>query len=177
MADDRVPPSARIPTMMSHSKFTPFLLCLLVTSAVPTSGFAQQPTYWQDVRPVFRKHCTVCHSAKNLKEVDVSGGLALDSYEAVLKGSTQPVVRPGQAADSRLVKLLVAKDKSRRMPLDAPPLPDETIALVKKWIDAGAPEGTRPADTPDPVAKKAGPARKLDILLPTTTVPPAGALG
>src|SRR5262249_54494213 len=99
------------------------------------------------------------------------------SYEAVLKGSTQPVVRPGQAADSRLVKLLVAKDKSRRMPLDAPPLPDETIALVKKWIDAGAPEGTRPADTPDPVAKKAGPARKLDVLLPTTTVPPAGALG
>ena len=36
------------------------------------------PTYWQDVRPILRKHCVVCHSERKLSEVDVSAGLALD---------------------------------------------------------------------------------------------------
>src|SRR5205814_432847 len=59
------------------------LAILIVSAAVAERAPAADPTYWQDVRPALRKHCTVCHSAKNLKELDVSGGLALDTYEAV----------------------------------------------------------------------------------------------
>ena len=61
-----------------------FFVCF-VCFVVPLR--AAEPTYWQDVRPVLRKHCTVCHSKRNLDEVEVSGGLALDSYEAILKGA------------------------------------------------------------------------------------------
>jgi WD40 repeat protein len=154
------------------------ILWVLWVVAVPAQLAAQQPTYWQDVRPIFRKHCTVCHSAKNVKEVDVSGGLALDSYAAALKGTKHPVVTPGKSADSILVQLITSNDKSKRMPLDAPPLPAESIAVIARWIDAGAPEGTKPEETPDTtVAKKSATVRKLDILLATTTIPPAGALG
>src|SRR5579884_2578875 len=124
---------------------------VVVLVVVPHAG-AQ--TYWQDIRPVFRKHCTVCHSAKNLAEPDVSGGLALDSYAAALKGSERKVIHPGKSTESPLVKLIVTENVKRRMPLDAPPLPAETIEQLRRWIDGGAPEGT-PTETPAETATAA----------------------
>ncbi len=134
-------------------------------------------TYWQDIRPVFRKHCAVCHSAKNLNEPDVSGGLALDSYAAALKGSERKVIHAGKSDESPLVKLLVTTNEKRRMPLEAPPLPADTIALIRRWIDAGAPEGKQ-TDAPatETIARKAA-VRKRDLFLPTLATPPAGLLG
>src|SRR5262249_48928846 len=126
------------------------------------------PTYWQDVRPVLRKHCTVCHSAKNLEKLDVSGGLALDSLEGIKKGGEIKVVTPGKASESRLIGILRHKDPSQRMPLDADPLPDETVALLRKWVDAGLPEGTRPREDDSAVAVQAPKRlRKLDVVLAT----------
>src|SRR5262249_38459328 len=59
--------------------------------------------------------------------------------------------------------------KDRRMPRDAEPLSDETVALLKAWIDGRAKEGTRPVEAEtagaSPVARP--PARHLDLLLPT----------
>src|SRR5262245_55478706 len=98
-----------------------------VCSVVSFSS-AAEPTYWQDVRPVFRKHCFACHNRKNLKEVDVSGGLALDSYQAALKGSKRPVIKPGQSGESVLVKLILSTDPEKRMPLAATPLDAKSIA-------------------------------------------------
>src|SRR5437867_8734594 len=160
--------------MITHSFLSSLCLCV---SVVQTPAPGQQPTYWQDVRPIFRKHCTVCHSAKNAKEIDVAGGLALDSYEAAIKGGRQKVLTPGKSDQSRMVKLLTTANKDSRMPLDAPPLPPETIALIKQRIDAGAPEGTRPAEAEPVLAKKPGVGRKLDVALLTGATPPAGFLG
>src|SRR5207245_2004045 len=123
-------------------------------------------------------HCTVCHSAKNLNELDVSGGLALDSYQAVLKGSTRTVIKPGKSDESKLLKLVMSTDPDKRMPLGAMPLAAENIDLLRRWIDAGAKEGQAPASV-EVATTSASPVRvrKLDITLPTSTVPPAGALG
>src|SRR5262249_29990595 len=101
---------------------------------------AAEPTYWQDIRPVFRKHCTVCHNEKNLKELDVSGGLALDTFVGVRRGRQTPIVTPGDGANSPLIRALRHADNTKRMPLDGEPLPDTIVALLKAWIDAGAKE-------------------------------------
>src|SRR4051794_26269606 len=77
-----------------------FSLLLLFPVSASAQSPAPEPTYWQDIRPIFRKHCTACHSTKNLKEIDVSGGLALDNFEATKKGSKRPVVVPGASAKS-----------------------------------------------------------------------------
>jgi hypothetical protein len=146
----------------------------LVSSA---RGQTKEPTYWDDIRPLFRKHCTVCHSARNLKNTEVSGGLALDSPEAIKKGSSRPVLEVGKSADSILVHLLVTTDAKKRMPLDAAPLPAADIALIRRWIDTGAKEGTRPADVEPVITKSSGPRRRLDVLLSTAAVPPAGMFG
>src|SRR5437870_3044308 len=101
--------------------FSVFSVC----SVVPSS--AAEPTYWQDVRPVLRKNCTACHNARHLRDRDVSGGLALDTYEAVMKGAQKPVVQVGKSADSAMIKAVVTTDTEKRMPLAAPALTPETI--------------------------------------------------
>src|SRR5207244_7906179 len=98
-------------------------LCVLCDSVVRSA----EPTYWQEIRRVLRKHCTVCHNARNSSDPDLSGGLALDSYEAVRKGGKIAVVKPGHGGESLLVTILRHPKKDRRMPRDADPLPDETV--------------------------------------------------
>ncbi len=150
------------------------LLTLLPLLAAPPAP----PTYWQDIRPVFRKHCTACHSARHAKDVDVSGGLALDSYEAALKGGTDRVIQPGKSGASLLIHLISTKDEDKRMPLGSKPLSAENIALIRRWIDTGAKEGQKPAEGPVVVTTtKPRRTRKLDVVLPTSAVPPAGVLG
>jgi len=155
-------------------------LCELCVSVAP--AFSADPTYWQDVRPLLRKHCTVCHSERRLDEPDVSAGLALDTPANIRKGGKQTVMIPGQPTKSTFIRLLTAKDLKRAMPLDADPLAAEEIALLTKWVALGAPEGTKPADdgavtVAVPVAK----FRKLPVsfttkvILPKTSVTP-GAL-
>ncbi|HKA07183.1 MAG TPA: c-type cytochrome domain-containing protein, partial [Gemmataceae bacterium] len=146
-------------------------LCALAFGSIAA---AADPTYWQDVRPIFRKHCTVCHSQKNLAESDVSSGLALDSLEAIRKGGKRPVIVPGKSSESQLVAILRHPKPSRRMPLDAAPLPDATVALLKQWIDAGLPEGTKPAETNVSVAGVAPTRRKADVIIATKALLPKG---
>src|SRR5262245_14187799 len=114
---------------------------------VVNSSPAAEPTYWQDVRPLMRKHCTVCHSVRTIKEVDVSAGLALDSYAAITKDPKKPFVVRGKAAESELIKRLHVSDASKRMPLDADPLSIEVIDVLTRWVNAGAPEGARTEET------------------------------
>jgi WD40 repeat protein len=142
------------------------------------SSSAAEPTYWQDVRPVLRKNCIACHNARHVRDLDVSGGLALDTYEAVLKGAKEPIVRPGKSADSALLKAVVATDTEKRMPLAAPALAPETIDLLRRWIDRGAREGVKPVGDASALTTSA-PARvrRLDVTLPTSAPAPTGARG
>ena len=69
-------------------------------------------------------------------------GLRLDSFDALMKGSQKgPVVRPGNAAGSELVRRLKGQSQPR-MPMTGPPfLGDAEVARFERWIDAGAPRG------------------------------------
>jgi WD40 repeat protein len=147
--------------------------------AVPCfAGPTGDPTYWKDVRPILRKNCTVCHSARNLKEIDVSGGLALDSYEAVLRGGKHPVLVVGKSDASQLIRLVSTTDDEKRMPLAATPLPPENIALIRRWIDRGAIEGAPSSVDPVPAAVSISRRRhKVDVVLATDAVAPKGIAG
>src|SRR5512132_2958704 len=104
------------------------IAAILLISALPVSASAQTDlTYWQDIRPIFRKHCTACHSTKNAAKVEVSGGLALDTFEATKKGTKRSVLTPGKSDKSLLYELLITKDVKLRMPLDSDPLSKEKI--------------------------------------------------
>ncbi|HEY1187239.1 MAG TPA: c-type cytochrome domain-containing protein [Gemmata sp.] len=157
------------------------LATLCVLGALCGASRAADPTYWNDIRPVLRKHCVVCHSERRLSEPDVSAGLALDKPENIKRGAKDGkvvVLVPNKPDESLLVTLLTSKDKGRAMPLDAAPLSPEEISLIRKWVAAGAPEGTRPKGTETGApAGPARPVRKLDVTFGTkATLPKTAAL-
>jgi len=155
-------------------------LCALCVFVVPASSSrAAEPTYWADVRPILRKHCTVCHSERRLDEPEVSAGLALDKPENIRKGShggKVPVLVAGQPEKSLIVALLTEKDKQRAMPLDADPLPEADIATIRNWVATGATEGTRPAEEKTAGLNQAARrVRKLDVSFATKATLPKTA--
>jgi WD40 repeat protein len=171
----------RAPRTTNHTeplKQLLFIPSVFFVSLPCFAGPIGDPTYWKDVRPILRKNCTVCHSARNLREIDVSGGLALDSYEAVLKGGKYPVLVAGKSGASQLFRLISTNDDEKRMPLGATPLPPENIALIRRWIDIGAIEGARSSVNAIPAAVPISRRRhKIDVVLPTDAVVPRGSAG
>ena len=111
----------------------------------PAAASADEaPTYERDVKALFARRCNVCHSKKNLADLDVSAGLALDSYEAALAGTGEhKVIDAGNAAGSVLYERLNDPDEEQRMPLAEPPLSEAQRDVIRRWIDAGAPRGVQ----------------------------------
>ena len=110
------------------------------------------PTYERDIKPIFAKRCTVCHSARKRDDPEISGGLVLDSFEGVLAGTARhKVIVPGRSTASELVHRLADADEDQRMPLQDEPLPGPQQELVRRWIDAGAPRGVAMAAVRAPV--------------------------
>src|SRR6266545_2737870 len=137
------------PAATPGASMTRFALSFAAVCALGAPSFAADPTYWQDVRPILRKHCVVCHSERKLSEVDVSAGLALDKPDNIKKGGKNgkvPVLVVGKPEESLLVTLLTSKDKKRAMPLDADSLSAEEVAVIRKWVASGAPEGVKPKE-------------------------------
>lgn len=143
-------------------------VCLFLIGRVA----AAEPTWWQDVRPVLKKHCTACHSARTVADPGTSGGLALDTYAAALRGK-RPAVRPGDRAGSPLLERILAQDEERRMPAGGKALAPDTIALLERWIDAGALEGKPPEARREAVARRT--PRRIDVTIATPVTPPAEA--
>ncbi len=71
------------------------------------------PNYERDIKPIFSRRCTVCHNATKRGDLDVSGGLALDSFEGILAGtSRRKVIVAGRSAESELLRRLARRTKS-----------------------------------------------------------------
>jgi len=106
---------------------------------------SSEPDYNRDVAPLFKKYCLGCHSAD-----DPEHGLVLETYDALLKGGEGgAAIAAGKSDASRLVLMLDGRAKPAMPPKDnEAPTPAE-IALVKRWVDAGAkgPSGTGPDPT------------------------------
>jgi WD40 repeat protein len=146
--------------MLKHT--LPFLALI----AIPATAFAQPAaavTYKDQVLPLLRKHCQNCHNPDK-----ASSDLDVTSYQALVAGgSSGEALKPGNAGQSLLYKV-TAHEAEPKMPPKGPRVPDADLAVLKKWIDAGAPEtavgaakaANRKVDV-DPVAvslgKPAGP--------------------
>ncbi len=116
----------------------------VLLAGLATSGQAQAPPaapptaqveFTRDIEPVLNSRCHECHGPKKSR-----GRLRLDQKAAALKGGmTGPAVVPGRSDDSQIMRRVLGLDGEDRMPLDADPLPDAQIALLRAWIDQGAP--------------------------------------
>ena len=96
------------------------------TPEVPAN--VDNPTFDAYIGPLFASKCTVCHGGSSPQK-----GLDLSTYASAMKGAEDgPVIIPGDSAGSKLVQVQSGKHFAN--------LSSEELDLVKKWIDAGAPE-------------------------------------
>jgi WD40 repeat protein len=153
-----------------------FMLPLLL--AIPTLAHAQKPdaavTFKDHVQPLLRKHCLNCHNADKPKsDFDIS------SYATLMSGGASgEAVKPG-SPDQSLIYRVVTHAAEPNMPPKGGKIPDADLALIKRWIEGGAPEtavgaakaASRKVDI-DPVkvtlGKPEGPAPMPEKLPPVT---------
>lgn len=111
---------------------------LVALGVVSTASAADDKVnYEEHVKPIFRSKCFSCHNT-NKKSAD----LDLSNYTAMMQGGgSGEVIEPGSADDSYLF-MVMNHDTEPVMPPNADKLPDETLSIVRKWIDQGAPENS-----------------------------------
>ncbi len=100
-------------------------------AAPPDQNATASVSFEKEIKPIFEQHCAGCHNPKNDKS-----GLSLDTPESILLGGSKsgPAAKQGKSAESPLI-LYMRGTKKPRMPFSGPPLPDNQIGLVAKWID------------------------------------------
>lgn len=116
--------------------------------AAGPSGSAESDFFESKVRPLLIAHCYECHSEE---AGESAGQLRLDTAEATRRGGTRgPALVPGDAQASLLLRAVTYEDADLEMPPDGR-LPDEAIAVIRAWIESGAPDPRSDA-SPSPMA-------------------------
>jgi len=112
------------------------VLAVLATVVVrPWHWLEPEVDFNTQIKPILNKNCIACHGG--VKKVE--GFSVLFRHEAVAPTkSGKPAIIPGHADQSEMIRRLTLQDPEQRMPLDAPPLEEEEIELLRKWIDQGA---------------------------------------
>jgi mono/diheme cytochrome c family protein len=130
-----------------------YAVMLLGTVIAQAPVAVTAPTFG-DVAVILDERCILCHQG-----AAAPLGLRLDSFAGIMAGSQRgPVVTPGQPDESELVRRLEGTSLPR-MPLTGPPFLDEDqLALVRRWIEAGALDGDSTSQAVAP-AQEAQPAQ------------------
>ncbi len=103
--------------------------CFLVAHVVAAD--AGSLTFERDIRPILKEHCFDCHGATN----ELKGELDLRLVRFMVKGGESgSAVTPGMPAES----LLLERVQAGEMPPSGKKMPPEQIAIIEKWIAAGA---------------------------------------
>lgn len=116
--------------MLSHrlAGSTLIVLCLVAP------GAAEEISFNRDIRPILSDTCFFCHGPDSEhREAD----LRLDQEEA----AKEYAIVPGDAEASEIIDRITSDDADLKMP---PPesgkrLSKKEIALLKRWVDQGAP--------------------------------------
>lgn len=94
---------------------------------------AQLEFFERRIRPLLVTNCYGCHTTAE------SGGLRVDSREALLKGGNSgPAVLVNQPEASLLIQVVTYKHSRLKMPQGKPRLKDEEIVSLSNWIKDGA---------------------------------------
>ncbi|MFN0107585.1 MAG: DUF1549 domain-containing protein, partial [Blastocatellia bacterium] len=85
------------------------------------------------IRPLLATNCYDCHASAE------SGGLRVDSREALLKGGNSgPAIVPNQPEASLLIQAVAHTHSRLKMPKGKPKLKDDEIADLRQWIKDGS---------------------------------------
>lgn len=123
------------------------LLAALACAGLSATGAqADTVSFAGEIAPTLRTQCATCHMTG-----DEPGGMKLypsAAYQSLVQvpSASSPLLRvaPGAPQESYLLhKLqgthLEVSGQGVQMPFGQPPLSDETLQLIRRWIEQGAP--------------------------------------
>lgn len=120
-------------------------LPLALLLGLATAGATQEPAapdYDAAIAPILKRYCAGCHN-----DGDREGEFSLESYASLQAGTEDgPALLAGDAANSRIIRLMTGAAAPRMPPKDKPKPSAEEIDRIRAWIDAGArgPSGEPP---------------------------------
>ena len=117
------------------------LVVWLGTAEVAARTPRRAVDYLAQIKPLLATKCYACHGA--LKQ---RAGLRLETRALMLRGGDGGgVVVPGRGVDSELLKRITSTAEGRMPPASAgSPLSKDEVALIRAWIDQGAPAPDEP---------------------------------
>jgi mono/diheme cytochrome c family protein len=120
---------------------------LLAAAPAAAQTAADRPTFTKDIAPILQKSCQQCHRPDSIAPMSLLTYEQVRPYARAIKQRTQLAYVPGQRGVmppwlyERNVGVQKLKEDQR--------LSDAEIALIARWVDSGAPQGS-PADLPPP---------------------------
>ena len=93
------------------------------------------PIFEQQILPILKEHCFLCHADKKQKS-----GLRLDIRSKARTGgeSGKLGIVPGKPSESELYQRLITDDAEKRMPPTKEKLTAQQTELIRRWIESGA---------------------------------------
>lgn len=108
-------------------------------TSIPTESATETPvnqtgsqtvSFASNIVPILETYCVKCHGLERVRE-----GLNMTTYDNLMAGSFNgPVVVPGNADESLLVKLVA----NNEMPDRGPKVPPEELQTIIDWVNQGA---------------------------------------
>jgi hypothetical protein len=112
--------------------------------AAAQSGSSGDVTFTRDIAPILQRSCQHCHNSSGVAP------MPLTTYEEVRPWSRAIKTRTGLGARAGVMPpWFVERNIGIQHFKNDPSLSEAEIALIAKWVDAGAPRGN-PADMPPP---------------------------
>lgn len=149
--------------------------CLWLAIAASETALAAEPDFRRDVEPIFKQYCNGCHNG-----TDREGKLSLEKFDDLLRGGAGGVVVvPGRSEQSRLLLVLDGREKPVMPPEGSERPKPEEIAVLKRWVEAGAkgPMGKAPDPTILVTPKIAPTVKPQEAVTAVATTPIAGGSG
>ena len=118
------------------------LATFVVSTVLASAAVAQDaaaPSWERDVRPILRARCTLCHGEEEAPEGGVD--LRLRRFLDRSVDGAGPLVVPGDPAAGELLRVIRAGE----MPKSGKPVTAEELAVIERWVAAGA-----KAEQPEP---------------------------
>ena len=104
-------------------------------AATPATPAPATIDFARDVKPILAASCVRCHARGKAR-----GGFSIESREALLAGGDSGIdVVPGKSGESRFIALVDGTDPDEVMPKKGSRLKPDQIAILRAWIDQGAP--------------------------------------
>lgn len=97
---------------------------------------SREINFMADVDPIFVKHCYMCHG-----DDTVMNGYSLWRRKSAVRGgySGKQAIADRDSANSRLIHLVAGLEENLLMPPAGGKLSDAEVAILRAWIDQGAP--------------------------------------